>query len=123
MPAMVMAAGRRVPSVTDDDSLIAAFRGGDRKVREVVIHAAHMLGEGIAALIASLNINHVLIIGPATHLGPDYLDAVRRQAYTSALPLIARQTNIELGETRGNDVVIGASAMLMNQELGLSLAR
>jgi predicted NBD/HSP70 family sugar kinase len=82
-----------------------------------------MLGEGIAALIATLNVNHILIIGPATHLGAEYLDAIRRQAQARALPLLAQQTNIELGEMRGDDVVIGASALLMNRELGLSLAR
>jgi hypothetical protein len=37
--------------------------------------------------------------------------------------LLAQQTNIELGEMRGDDVIIGASALLMNRELGLSLAR
>jgi len=65
----------------------------------------------------------VLIIGPATELGEDYLEAVRRQAVSSALPMLAEETRISLGATRGNDVVIGASAMLMTQELGLSLAR
>jgi predicted NBD/HSP70 family sugar kinase len=123
MPAMVAAAQRRDPSITDEQSLIDAFRAGDERVRKVVIRAAERLGDGIAAMIASLNVINVLIIGPATHLGPDYLDAVRRQAQASALPLLAQETNIELGETRGDDVVIGASAMLMNQELGLSLAR
>jgi predicted NBD/HSP70 family sugar kinase len=123
MPAMVAAAHRRVPEVTDEETLIRAFSAGDKLVRKAVIHAAEMLGEGIAAMIASLNVNQVLIIGPATRLGPDYLEAVRRQAQISALPLLSQQTHIELGETRGDDVMIGASAMLMNQELGLSLAR
>jgi predicted NBD/HSP70 family sugar kinase len=123
MTAMVAAAGRRVATVKDEESLIAAFQRGDPEVRRVVLHAAQMLGEGIAALIATLNINHILIIGPATHLGADYLDAVRRQAQARALPLLAQQTNIELGEMRGDDVIIGASALLMNRELGLSLAR
>ena len=123
MPAMVAAAHRRDPSISDEQALIDAFCRGDKQVRKVVIRAAEMLGEGIATMIAALNVNHVLIIGPATHLGPDYLEAVRRQALTSALPLLAKQTHIELGETRGDDVVIGASAMLMNRELGLSLAR
>lgn len=123
MTAMVSAAGRRVPSVTDDQSLIDAFCAGDPIVRAVVLDAARMLGEGIAALIAALNVNQVLIIGPATHLGHDYLEAIRQQALISALPMLARQTHIELGETRGDDVVIGASALLMTQELGLSLTR
>lgn len=123
MPSMVRAACRRMPTIADEESLIAAFRAGAPVAREVVLRGAQMLGEGIAALIASLNVNHVLIIGRATELGEEYLDAVRRQAQSSALPLLAKQTNIELGETRGDDVVIGASAMLMTRELGLSLAR
>jgi predicted NBD/HSP70 family sugar kinase len=123
MSAMVAAAHRLAPSIYDDASLIAAFRAGDEQARSVVIRAAGMLGEGIAALIATLNINHVLLIGPATLLGDEWLDAVRRQTEKSALPLLARATNIELGATRIDDVVIGASALLMTQELGLSLAR
>ena len=123
MPAMVGAAHKLVATVTDEQTLVEAFRAGNEQVREVVMRAAQMLGEGIAAMIAALNVNHVLIIGPATELGDDYLQAVRRQAQSSALPMLAEQTQIELGETRGDDVVIGASALLMTQELGLSLAR
>ncbi len=123
MTAMVAAAAKRVPSITDDQSLIDAFCAGVPDVTDVVINAAHALGEGIAAIIAALNVNNVLIIGPVTHLGAEYLAAVRQQAMVSALPLLAKQTHIELGETRGDDVIIGASALLMTQELGLSLAR
>ena len=86
MSAMVSAAHRLVPSITDDASLIAAFKAGDEQAHSVVIRAAGMLGEGIAALIAALNVNHVLLIGQATHLGNEWLDAVRRQTVTSALP-------------------------------------
>ena len=123
MPAMVKAAHKRVPEVIDEQTLIERFRATDAQVREVVLLGAQMLGEGIAAMIAALNVNQVLIIGPATELGEDYLEAVRRQAASSALPMLAKETRISLGATRGNDVVIGASAMLMTQELGLSLAR
>ena len=81
--------GAECPTVVDEQTLIDAFLAGDAEVREVVLRAARMLGEGIAAMIAALNVNHVLIIGPATHLGPDYLEAVRRQAQASA-PAAAR---------------------------------
>jgi len=123
MSAMVAAAHRLVPTIIDDATLVAAFRAGDEQARSVVVRAAGMLGEGIAALIAALNVNHVLLIGPATHLGDEWIAVVRRQAEMSALPQLARATHIELGETRDDDVVIGASALLMTQELGLSLVR
>jgi N-acetylglucosamine repressor len=123
MAAMVKAAHRVVPAIDDEQALIDAFHSGHDEVNAIVLAGARMLGEGIAAMIAALNINHVLIIGPATHLGLEYLSEIRRQAQQTALPLLSRQTQIELGETRGDDIMIGASAMLMTQELGLSLAR
>jgi predicted NBD/HSP70 family sugar kinase len=123
MRAMVEAASRRVAHVKDDETLVAAFRAGDEDVRDVVLTAGGALGDGLAGLIGALNVNHVLLIGPATQLGDDWLDAVRRRARASALPLLARDTQIELGEAREDDVVIGASALLMTHELGLSLAR
>lgn len=123
MRSMIAAAHQLVPAITDDATLIAAFREGDEHARGVVLRAASVLGEGIAALIATLNIRHVLLIGPATRLGDEWLDTVRCQSEMTALPLLARETQIELGQARENDVVIGASAMLMTQELGLSPAR
>lgn len=123
MRAMVSAAQRNDPSITDDASLVAAFRAGDAVARDVVLNAGRMLGLGIATLIGALNVNHVLLIGQATQLGDEWLSAVREQAASSALPLLARDTNIELGVAQDNDVLLGASALLMTQELGLSLAR
>ncbi len=121
--AMVRDAGRAVPSVTDETSLVAAFLAGNEEVRRVVVRAGEALGEGIAVLIATLNVQHVLLIGPATGLGDEWLAAIRRRMENAALPLLARETIVELGRARENDVVVGASAMLMTQELGLSLAR
>ncbi len=121
--AMVEAAHALVPAIEDDGGLIDAFQAGDERVRPIVLEAARKLGEGIAALISTLDVNRVVVVGQATHLGLEYIAEVRRQAQASALPLLAGSTHIELGEARGNDVVIGASALLMTHELGLSLAR
>jgi N-acetylglucosamine repressor len=123
VPAMVRAAKRLDDSIVDDRSLIDAFCAGNPNARKVVLRAGGMVGEGIAALIAALNVNHILLIGPATQLGQDWLDAIRRRAEECALPLLARDTRIELGTARDDDVVIGASAMLMTRELGLGLVR
>lgn len=123
MRAMVAAAQRLVPSVTDDASLVAAQKSGDKHVHSVVVHAGAMLGLAIGAVIGTINVNHVLLVGPAVALGAEWLDAVRERAGASALPLLANDTEIELGTTADNVVLLGASAMLMTHELGLSLAR
>ena len=123
MRAMVAAAQRLVPTVTDDASLVAALRGGDRRVHSVVVHAGAMLGLAIAAVIGTLNVNHVLIVGPAVALGDDWLGAIRQRASASSLPLLAEETRIDLGAAQEDVVLLGASALLMTHELGLSLAR
>ena len=123
MRAMVAAANRLVPSVTDDASLVAALKDGDHRVHSVVVHGGAMLGLAIAAVIGTLNVNRVLLVGPAAALGEEWLNAVRQRATASALPLLAENTTIELGAKQDDVVLLGASAMLMTHELGLSLAR
>jgi predicted NBD/HSP70 family sugar kinase len=123
MRAMVASANRLVPTVTDEASLIAALRAGDDKVRSIVVQAGSMLGLAIAAVIATVNINHVLLVGPAVALGDVWLEAIRRRAAASTLPLLAGATKIELGPAHDDVVLLGASALLMTHELGLSLAR
>ena len=123
MRAMVAAAQRLVPTVIDDDSLVAAMRAGDNRVHSIVVHAGAMLGLAIAAVIGTLNVNHVLIVGPAVALGDQWLAAIRQRASASTLPLLAEHTHIDLGAAQDDVVLLGASALLMTHELGLSLAR
>jgi len=124
MFAMVATAGRSDPAIVDGPSLVAAVRAGSPSARAVVVAAGRHLGQGIAALISVLNVNLVLLIGAATALGDEWLNAVREQAAACALPQLSRDTRIELGAARDeDDVLVGASALLMTQELGLSLAR
>ena len=82
-----------------------------------------MLGLAIAAVTGTLNVNHVLLVGPAVALGDEWLNAVRQRATANALPLLAESTKIEFGAKHKDVVLLGASAMLMTHELGLSLAR
>ena len=70
-----------------------------------------------------LNVRHVLLVGPVAEFGDDWLDEVRRHARASVLPLLARDTQIEFGHVHDDVVVLGASALLMEQQLGLGLVR
>jgi len=123
MPAMVDAARLLDAEIIDESALVAQYQAGNEHVCKVVANAGAMLGAGIAALIGALNVNHVLIIGPATRLGEGWLAAVRDEAQRRALPLLARDTQITLGRAQDDDVLIGSAALLMTHELGLSLTR
>ena len=123
MRAMVATARNVDPQVVDDASLVTAFHAGQPLVHGIVLDAAHALGLAIACLIGALNVGRIVLVGPAAALGEAWLDAVREKAFASSLPMLARRTSIELRQTGDDGVLLGASAMLMNRELGLSAVR
>jgi N-acetylglucosamine repressor len=123
MRALVNAAGAVEPSITDESGLVAAFLAGVTGIRRIVLDAARELGVAVGWLIGVLNVRHVLLVGPVADFGDDWLDEVRRYARSSVLALLARDTQIEFGHVHDDVVVLGASALLMEQQLGLGLVR
>ncbi len=121
--AMVEAAAAVEPSIVDEAGLVAAFRAGAPEVRRVVLDGAHQLGVGVGWLIGALNVRHVLVVGPVAGLGDDWIHEVRTSARASAPALLARDAQIEFGHANDDVVVLGASALLMEQQLGLGLVR
>jgi glucokinase-like ROK family protein len=104
------------------DELVTAFEDGDPLVREIVVEAAHQLGRAIGGLVGALNVRHIVLVGEMTRLGEPWASVVRREAHRSALALLADETVIEIGRVQRNLVAVGAAALLMTRELGLSLA-
>ncbi len=100
--------------------VVERLRRGDLAVTTVVVEAATRLGQSVGALIGALHVRRIVLTGPAAAFGTPWLEAVRAAARSSALATLADDTSIELG---GDDdvVVLGASALLMTRELGLSL--
>jgi len=123
MRALVDAAGAVEPSITDENGLVAAFLAGVDGIRRIVLDAARAIGVAISWLIGVLNVRHVLLVGPVAAFGDDWLREVRQHALSSVLALLARDTQIEFGHVHDDVVVLGASALLMEQQLGLGLVR
>ncbi|MFI5292762.1 MAG: hypothetical protein ACHQ02_07825, partial [Candidatus Limnocylindrales bacterium] len=111
------------PSITDESGLVTAFLAGVTAIRRIVLDAARELGVAIGWLIGVLNVGYVLLVGPVAAFGDDWLSEVRSSARSSVLALLARDTQIEFGHVHDDVVVLGASALLMEQQLGLGLAR
>jgi N-acetylglucosamine repressor len=123
MRALVEAAGKGGANVNDEQGFVAAYRAGEAVTRRVAQAAAEHVGRAVAGLIGALSVRHVLLIGPVAQLGDDWLADVRGAAQRGALPILATDTTIDYGHVTDDIVVLGASAMLMTAELGLSLAR
>jgi predicted NBD/HSP70 family sugar kinase/biotin operon repressor len=103
-------------------SLLAEYRVGDPLARDVVLASAEPLGRVLGAMLGTLGISDVVLIGPMTAFGDDWLGRVTREARRSALPILAQRSHIHLGRSGDEAVEIGAAAMLMTSELGLALA-
>jgi N-acetylglucosamine repressor len=108
---------------TDLPAVRAALDAGDAWARSIVDDAGAALGRAIAGLIGALDIQRIVLLGPVTELGPTWLDAVRREAGSRALALLADDVDIVVARPTTNVVIRGASALLVARELGLSLVR
>ena len=105
--------------VTLDEAVDLSERG-DPVTRAAVEAAGAHLGAAVGGLIGALHVRRIVLAGAMAAFGEPWLGAVRTAAHSSALATLVRDTTIELG---GIDdiVVLGASALLMTRELGLSL--
>ncbi len=115
-----LAGANREPSI---DDVAKAVADGDEDARAIAAAAGRWLGRAVAALIGTLDIRHVVLLGTVTHLGDPWLDAVRDEAGRRALTLLSSETRIEVGGAAADTVLLGASALLITRELGLVPAR
>jgi predicted NBD/HSP70 family sugar kinase len=116
--------GRRAAHKTLDlDDIRAGLDAKDETTRRIVVAAGRFLGSAVAGLIGTLNVRRIVLIGSVAQLGEPWLDAVRDEAARRSLGMLGGETRIELGRTATDEVVLGASALLMVRELGLVPAR
>jgi N-acetylglucosamine repressor len=99
---------------------VADFQAGDPQVRATVLEAGTRLGEAVAGLIGTLHVRRIVLAGTMAAFGEPWLQAVTTAAVNRSLAALATDTNFELGRIE-DIVVLGASALLMTRELGVSL--
>jgi predicted NBD/HSP70 family sugar kinase len=103
-------------------TLLDAYRAGDPLARKVVLEAATPLGRVLGAVIGTLGVRDVVLVGPMTDFGDEWLARVVAETRRSALGLLVERSHIHIGTTGPDVVELGAAAMLMTSELGLALA-
>jgi N-acetylglucosamine repressor len=96
-----------------------ALRDDDPASRQLVETAGHYLGIAVANLTAVLGIRRVLIAGSVTCLGQDLLDVIREEMKGRSLAAVACQIEMDLSDLGSSIVILGASALVLTQELGL----
>ena len=118
VPAVVRAAG-----ANDLQELVDRTTAGDDRVLPVVLAAGRAIGAAIAGLTGALDVRHITIVGSATALGDRWFAAIRDEAGRRSLGTLARDTRIVDGGTGEDVTLLGACALLLTRELGLTVHR
>lgn len=122
-PAILLAAERAgVDAATLDDLAQAAANGDDRALA-VVRAAGRALGTAVANLIGILDVRQIVVHGSVTGLGEPWLAAIRDEATRRSLGPLARETRIVDGGIGDDLTLLGACALLLTRELGLTVHR
>jgi predicted NBD/HSP70 family sugar kinase len=105
------------------EALADAAADGDPDALGSVRGAGRALGGAIAHLVAALDVRHITVVGTVTTLGDPWLDAVRDEATSRSLAATGQDTTIENGGTGEDVTLLGACALLLTRELGLTVHR
>ncbi len=109
--------GSLFPKTGDEvtlDSIEQAFSRGDPLARRVVLEAGHYLGVAISSLIGTLNIHQIVLTGDLTRFGEPWLNEIRKTMSQMCLGRLVQDTHVEIGQLGTDGVLLGASAMILN---------
>jgi glucokinase-like ROK family protein len=114
-------AGR--PEAITLDHICQAVGTGDPVSRQIVQVLGCHLAVALANLISVLGIKQIVLAGSVACLGQPLLDAVQSDLEGRTLGLVAREVRFRLSGMGSNMVILGASALVLSNELGLVAPR
>jgi predicted NBD/HSP70 family sugar kinase len=97
-----------------------ALDDGDPLVRQVVHEAGTALGTSIANLVGVLNVQRIVIAGGIVALGQELLNVIQEEVLRRSLTALARETEVVFSSLGSRITILGASAVFLQQELGLT---
>ncbi|MCA9924741.1 MAG: ROK family transcriptional regulator [Anaerolineales bacterium] len=107
------------PKPTTWEAFCDAVHYGDPTAQQLVATAGEYIGIAVANLVGILNIRHIVIAGAMVPLGKELLTAVRQQMNRYVFPAVAEQTNVNFTSLGVDLALLGASALILNHQLGV----
>jgi N-acetylglucosamine repressor len=122
-PSILRAAVSAGLEVNDLSELGAMALAGDAVALDIVRSAGTALGGAIAHVLGVLDVREIVVHGSVTALGGPWLKAIREEASIRSLGPLARETRLIDGGLGEDLTLLGAAAMLLTRELGLTVHR
>ena len=107
------------PETITFDTVHQVFDAGDQAVRQLIREVGQTLGIAAANLVGVLGSCRILIAGRVTCFGQLLLDAIQEDMSRRCLPFLARDTEVGFVSLGPDIVLLGASVLLLHNELGL----
>lgn len=96
-----------------------AINNHEAAAQKIVNKTGCYLGNAVANLVGILNMRHIVIAGELAALGDGLVTAVSNQMKQRVLPTMAAQTTVHTTKLGADLVLLGASAMILNERLGV----
>jgi N-acetylglucosamine repressor len=101
------------------ETICRALEAGDEQVQQMVRRVGQYLGIAAANIVGLLSVRRIVIAGSVACLGQALLDVVREEMARRSLAIVANEAEIVLSSSGSEIVILGASALVLNRELGL----
>jgi len=108
-----------IPEEFTLDTLLMGYQAGNEHIRRAIHEAGRALGIAASHLVGVLGSCRILVGGSGDQLGQFLLESMRAELGKRTLPALARATELGIVETGTDIVVLGASALILQRELGL----
>ncbi len=101
------------------DLICQALQANDPISLQIVQAVGRYLAMALANLVSVLGVRRILIAGSVACLGQPLLDVIQAELGDRSLEMIAREIQVDLSDMGSSMVVLGASALVLDHELGL----
>ncbi|MEM7333191.1 MAG: ROK family transcriptional regulator [Chloroflexota bacterium] len=90
-----------------------------KEIKELLDKVGHYLGIAVANLIAAFNIHHIIISGRVSQIGESLLENICKTARQYTISTMADETTVEFSSLGNEIVLLGCSALILKNELGI----
>ncbi|MCG8350895.1 MAG: ROK family protein, partial [Chloroflexales bacterium] len=102
------------------EAILQAFAANDQAIHQTINEVGRLISIAVANLIAILGIRQVVITGRVAPFGETLRESVREELCSNLLPELAQAAEITVMTQRPDAVLLGATALLLTHELGLT---